>query len=234
MPDLKILKLMLKEEFRLQASFFNHSYFLASSLVIIIFTFIMGASLPMLKHALAKDDMLLVTHWVLLFYGLSVGGFALFGDRILERRFGSISLVLGSGYTLPLRFRRLFLLFYIKDTIYYVFFTILPMILGFVLASVFVPISILSLSFLFVSLTLSFLLGISLSVLLFTILARAGAVFILVIMLAGGLYSGYTGVTIKGIAIHIVKRYLKGGWVIAFHVQEMKCIGSQSICGTRE
>jgi len=202
MLDLKILKLMLKEEFRLQASFFNRSYFLSSSLAIILFTFIMGASLPSLKSAVAINDILLIAHWVLLFYGLSVGGFALFGDRILERRFGSISLLLGIGYTLPLRFRRLFLLFYIKDTIYYVFFTILPMILGLVLSSVFVSISIASLFFLFISLTLSFLLGIGLSVLLFTILARLGTAAtaaILVTMLMGVLYIGYTGATLEGI-----------------------------------
>ena len=39
MPDLTILRLMFKEEFRLQASFFNHSYFLASSLVLVLFQF---------------------------------------------------------------------------------------------------------------------------------------------------------------------------------------------------
>jgi hypothetical protein len=203
MLDLNILKLMLKEEFRLQASFFNRSYFLASSLAIILFTFIMGASLPSFQRAVALNDVLLISHWVLLFYGLSVGGFALFGDRILERRFGSISLLLGSGYTLPLRFRRLFLLFYIKDTVYYVFFTILPIILGLVLASVFVSISISSLFFLFVSLTLSFLLGIGFSVLVFTILARldtAAIAAILVTMLMGVIYIGSAGMTIEGVA----------------------------------
>ncbi|MBU4221550.1 MAG: hypothetical protein KKD46_06860 [Euryarchaeota archaeon] len=75
MLDLNILKLMFKEEFRLQASFFNRSYFLFSSLTIVLFTFIMGATLPMLRHAVAIDDLLLVAHWVLLFYGLGVGGF---------------------------------------------------------------------------------------------------------------------------------------------------------------
>src|SRR3989304_94014 len=148
MLDVKILKLMFKEEFRLQASFFNRSYFLFSSLTIVLFTFIMGATLPMLRRAVTIDDMILVAHWVLLFYGLSVGGFAMFGDRILERRFGSVSLLLGSGYTLPIGFRRVFLLFYIKDTLYYVFFTILPMILGLALSSVFVPISFSSLFYL--------------------------------------------------------------------------------------
>ena len=123
MLDAKILKLMFKEEFRLQASFFNRSYFLTSSFVLILFTFIMGLSLPMLRQAVEIDDMLLVAHWIILFYGLAVGGFALFGERILERRFGSISLLLGSGDTLPIRHRRLFFLFYIKDTMYYILLT---------------------------------------------------------------------------------------------------------------
>lgn len=193
---------MFKEEFRLQASFFNRSYFLFSSLTIVLFTFIMGASLPMLRHAVAIDDMLLVGHWVLLFYGLSVGGFAMFGDRILERRFGSVSLLLASGYTLPIRFRRLFFLFYIKDTLYYIFFTILPMILGLALGFVFVPISVSSLLFLFVSLTMSFLLGISFSVLLFAALARLGAVA-LAIAAAGGLYLWFTRIDIKEVAAQL-------------------------------
>ena len=80
MLDVKILKLMFKEEFRLHASFFNRSFFPFSSLAIILFTFIMGASLPMLRRVVAIDDMLLVAHWILLFYGLGVGGFAMFID----------------------------------------------------------------------------------------------------------------------------------------------------------
>lgn len=193
---------MFKEEFRLQASFFNRSYFLFSSLTIVLFTFIMGATLPMLRRTVAIDDLLLVAHWVLLFYGLSVGGFAMFGDRILERRFGSVSLLLASSYTLPIRFRRLFFLFYIKDTLYYIFFTILPMILGLALASIFLPISFSSLLFLFVSLTLSFLLGISFSVLLFASLARLGTAG-LVIAAAGGLYLWFTGIDIKEVAAQL-------------------------------
>lgn len=202
MLDLNILKLMFKEEFRLQASFFNRSYFLFSSLTIVLFTFIMGATLPMLRRAVAIDDLLLVAHWVLLFYGLGVGGFAMFGDRILERRFGSVSLLLGSGYTLPIRFRRLFFLFYIKDTLYYVFFTILPMILGLALASVFAPISISSLLYLFVSLTMSFLIGISISVLLFAVLARIGAA-VLVIVAAFGSYLWFSGIDVKVVAAQL-------------------------------
>jgi hypothetical protein len=199
MLDMTILKLMLKEEIRLQASFFNRSYFLLSSVVIILFTFILGASLPMLRRAVAIDDMLLVAHWILLFYGFGVGGFALFGERILERRFGSVSLLLGSGYTLPLRFRRLYILFYIKDTLYYVFVTILPMILGLALSSHLASISFSSLFFLFVSLTLSFLLGISSSVLMFAVLARSRAA-VSFMAIAGGIYLGITGVDMKEIA----------------------------------
>ncbi|VVB91659.1 Uncharacterised protein [uncultured archaeon] len=200
MLDLKILKLMFKEEFRLQASFFNRSYFLFSSLTIVLFTFIMGITLPMLRRAVATDDLLLAVHWTLLFYGLGVGGFAMFGDRILERRFGSVSLLMGSGYTLPLRFRRLFFLFCIKDTLYYIFFTILPMILGIALASAFVPISPVALLFLFLSLTLSFLLGISLSVLVFSMLARMHSAVVLVIAAAAALYLGTAGIDVKAIA----------------------------------
>ncbi len=200
MLDLNILKLMFREEFRLQASFFNRSYFLFSSLVIVLFTFIMGASLPMLRRAVAIEDILLVAHWVLVFYGLGVGGFAMFGERVLERRFGSVSLLIGSGYTLPLRFKRLFFLFYIKDALYYIFFTILPMIMGLALASAFVSISLFSLLFLFISLTLSFLIGISISVLMFSVLARLGAAFVLVLAAAGVLYPGTAGIDIRTIA----------------------------------
>jgi len=205
MLDVTILKLMLKEEFRLQASFFNRSYFLASSLVIMLFALIMGLSIPMLKRVVAMDDILLVIHWVILFYGLGVGGFALFADRILERRFGSISLLLGSGYTLPIHFRRLFFIFYIKDALYYIFLTILPIIVGLALASVMVPISLPSLLFLFVSLTLSFMLGISFSVLVFTILMRWRSASILMISIAAvaaylWVQPGHSGIGTKEIA----------------------------------
>lgn len=199
MLDVKILKLMFKEEFRLHASFFSRSSFFTSSLAIILFTFMIGLSLPMLGHVVEVNDMLLVTHWVLLFYGLGVGGFALLGKRIIERRFGSISLLLGSGYTLPVSFKRLFFIFYLKDTLYYVIFTILPMIVGLALASLFVSISTSSLFFLFVSLTLSFLLGISVSVLLFTVIVRRGGT-VVIFMAAGGIYLGSSGIDINRMA----------------------------------
>jgi len=41
--DVKILKLMFKEEFRLHASFFNRSFFPFSSLVIILFILVSPA-----------------------------------------------------------------------------------------------------------------------------------------------------------------------------------------------
>ena len=123
----------------------------------------------------------------------------MFADRILERRFGSVSLLLGSSYTLPISFMRLFFLFYIKDTLYYIFFTILPMIVGLALASLFVPISFSSLLFLFVSLTMSFMLGISFSVLLFAALGRLRAAG-LVIAAVLGLYLGFSGIDVKLVA----------------------------------
>jgi len=76
------------------------------------------------------------------------------------------------------------------------------MILGLALASVFVPISFSSLEFLFVSLTLSFLLGISFSVLLFAALARLGAAA-LVIAAAGGLYLWFTKIDVKEVAAQL-------------------------------
>lgn len=195
MLNAKILWLLFKEEFRLQASFFNRSYFLTSSLVMMLFTFIIGLSYPMLRRAVAVEDILLVAHWIILFYGFGVGGFALFGNRILERRFGSISLILGSGYTLPIRFRRLFMLFYLKDTLYYLIFTILPMMVGLALASIFVSISPSSLVVLSISLTLSFLLGISFSVLLFTIIGRMGGKIVLVLAAVSGISGVYLEAT---------------------------------------
>ena len=202
--NILILKLMFKEEFRLQASFFNRSYFLASSLATVLFTFIMGLSLPLLRLVVGIDDILLMAHWVLLFYGLGVGGFSLFADRVLERRFGSISLLLGSSYTLPIHFKRLFLIFYIKDTLYYIFFTILPMILGLVMASVFVSISYTSLAYLFISFTLSFIMGISFSVLLFTVFMRwRAATILLLTAVSCGAYFMFSGIYVKGIAIKL-------------------------------
>lgn len=199
MLDVRIIGLLFKEEFRLQASFFNRSYFLASSLVLILFTFILGLSLPMLRLALAVEDMLLVAHWIILFYGLGVGGFALLGERILERRFGSISLLLGSGYTLPIRHRRLFMLFYTKDALYYIFFTILPMIIGLAGASFFVQIKLTSLLFLFFSLTLSFLLGISVTVMLLILLVRWGIMALLVVSAIAGIFVVSAGIPVDEI-----------------------------------
>lgn len=217
MLDLKILGLMFKEEYRLQQSFFSQSYFLASTLVLMAFTFIMGVSLPMLRRAIPIDDLLLVAHWIILFYGLAVGGFALMGDRVLERRFGSVSMIWGTAHTLPITFKRLFALFYVKDTLYYIFLTILPMILGLALAALLVPISPWSLLYLFGSLTLSFLLGISASVLLFTIVARVGGQVIagLAIIIAAGLLVSRANVWDVAMGLPPLRFYYSHSWWMA-------------------
>jgi hypothetical protein len=62
-----------------------------------------------------------------------------------------------------------------------------------------VPISFSSLFYLFVSLTLSFFIGISISVLLFAVLARIGAA-VLVIAVAGGSFIWFAGIDIKVVA----------------------------------
>ena len=169
---LRLVRLMMSEELRLNASMIGKVQFLLFPAMILIFSLILALALEQLLVATPMDQMYVILHGLIFAYGLAVGGFALFGERIATRRFGQVSLLLQTPTLLPVRFREIFLAFYVKDIIYYILYTIIPLIAGIALSIPITGFHVSSVLFLLLTLTLSFLLGISLSFSLSSIYVR--------------------------------------------------------------
>jgi hypothetical protein len=175
---LRLVRLMMSEEMRLNAGMIGRVQFMLFPAMILIFSLVLALASKQLLASTSMDQMYLILHALLFAYGLGVGGFALFGDMIANRRFGQVTLLLQTPMLLPLRFRTIFLAFYVKDVIYYMLYTIAPLVAGIALSipvTGFHPGSVL---FLLLTATLSFLLGISLSFSLSSVYVRWRAAFV--------------------------------------------------------
>lgn len=156
-----IIKTMMKEEYRLHAAFIGKSQFFLFPLLIMLFSLIISISSRILLQNISQTQIYIYIHCIIFAYGFGVGLFAIFAESVSERRFKGVSLLLTFSINLPVRFKTIFSAFYIKDVLYYIAFTILPLILGIILSIPFTSFSIISILLLFLGLVLSFLLGIS-------------------------------------------------------------------------
>ena len=147
---------MFKEEFRLQSSYTSRTSVMTFPFMLSVLAFIVAISLPRLETEVPLDQMIFGVHVSILLYGVSVGAFAFLGREMVERRWGHATFLLASAQTLPMTFRRTFFVFYVKELLYYVFVTLLPLTVG-LLASI--PITgfhVLSVMRLFGTLTLTY------------------------------------------------------------------------------
>jgi hypothetical protein len=175
---LHLVRLMITEELRLNAGMIGRVQFMLFPIMILVFSLILALASKQLLSNTPMDQLYVILHALLFAYGLAVGGFALFGERIASRRFGQVSLLLQTPTLLPVRFRTIFLAFYVKDIIYYILYTIAPLVAGIALSIPVTGFHITSVLFLLLTATLSFLLGISLSFSLSSIYVRWRAGFI--------------------------------------------------------
>jgi len=178
---LELIKLMIREEFRLRTAMIGRFQFLFFPLIIAFFCLVLSISSKELLEELSMRQIYRILHGFVAFYGLAIGGFALFGEEMAERRIGQVNLLLETPALLPVDFRELFLVFYIKDVLFYLFFSIGPIILGIGLSMPLTGFRPSSVLFLCLTLTLSFLLGISFSFFLSSVYVRWRRVFMVMV-----------------------------------------------------
>jgi hypothetical protein len=177
---------MLKEEWRMHSTLFGNVSFALFPILIFASSCMSSILLPLIKATLPVGSVLSITLVLFVVLGMMVGGFGLLGKEVMNRRFGHASLLSYSARTLPFTERFIFLNFVIKDIVYYFFLWILPFGAGFMVASPIIGISFYSSLLLLLSITLSFLTGLSGIFLLSVIYTRSklGLVIVIVIGIA--------------------------------------------------
>ena len=178
-----ILKIMIKEEWRLHTSLFGNRMFAFFPIMIGVAAFVSTLFLPYVQMTMTTKQMLQSAHYLFIFFGVTIGSFGLAGKEIMNRRFGQASLVAYSSRSLPVSERTIFLNFLIKDIIYYVFLWILPITFGLILATLFISINTTSMLIVCVTLILSFLIGLSVVFFLSTIYAHSSKLLIALLIL---------------------------------------------------
>jgi len=178
----EILKIMIKEEWRLHTSLFGKFMFAFFPILILIGAFIISLFLPFIQTIMSTKQLLQSAHYLFIFFGVSIGSFGLMGREVLNRRFGQASLIAYSSRSLPISERKIFLNFLIKDIFYYVFLWILPIILGLTISTIFIQVNTISMLLASGTLILSFLIGLSIVFFLSTLYAHSSKILLIVLL----------------------------------------------------
>jgi len=121
---------MLLEEIRLNTSFASGKGFYSFPVLVVL----AGLLAVLFSDEMIKDmgyaAFLESCHISILFYGVFTGFLAFFGNDFLERIFGYLGLIIGLPSTQPVSQRRMTLLYFIKEIIFYSIFTLLPALIG--------------------------------------------------------------------------------------------------------
>ncbi|MAW93513.1 MAG: hypothetical protein CMA32_03360 [Euryarchaeota archaeon] len=158
-----ILFRMLQEEVRLNTSFASGKGFFSFPILVLISGFLAIIFSEVMIEDMGYREYLQILHISAIFYGLFAGSLAFFGNEFLERIFGYFGLILGLSTTQPITQRKITLLYFCKEIIFYTLFTMAPALLGAIIGSYYAGISLTNLIIFSFTLYISFCTGISFS-----------------------------------------------------------------------
>lgn len=209
-----LLRAMFKEEFRLQSSYSSRISTMTFPALLAAMAFILAVALPLLQDEMSTDQLLFAVHSALLLYGLAVGAFSFLGREMMERRWGHASFLLSAPQTLPISFKYTFLVFFLKDLLYYIFMTLLPLTVGLLASIPFTGFHVTSVLLLFFTMSATFLYAISFSFLMSSVYMRSRTAFtamvigVIAIVVASGMLQLFEiGLIVPSIAFQ-----LTGNW----------------------
>ena len=135
LPDIHVFVSMMKEEWRLHQSFIGRM----GSGLFPLFIFTLTAFLAVFSRYILGNMTLergmLVIHAASIVYGVFVGGLGNMGEQVMTRRLGQVSMLLQLPQLYPVSFKRVMAIFYVKDALFYVLYTFLPLTAGLMASS---------------------------------------------------------------------------------------------------
>ena len=168
-----LLRLMMKEEFRVHASYSGRTMFLSFPVIVGLFSLAIAVSSERLLEYTPLGDAILLLHLGVFLYGLSVGAFGFLGRQYLERKNGTRNYIVTMPAILPMRLRRTFLGMYLRDALFYVALLLAPATAGLTLSIPITGFHVVSIAILFAACLLDFLIGMSLSFFVSTLYMRS-------------------------------------------------------------
>ena len=184
-----LLRLMLKEEFRVHASYSGQTMFVSFPFIITMFSLSIAVTSGRLFAYTPLADAILLLHVSVFLYGLSVGAFGFLGRQYLERTTGTRNYLVAMPGILPMRFRRTFLGMFLRDAIFYMVLLLVPATVGLALSIPVTHFRLTSIGVLFGAALLSFLLGMSLSFFVSTVYMRSRGGFVIAVAGVSALFA---------------------------------------------
>ena len=192
-----LLRLMLREEFRVHASYSGRGMFLTFPAIVTVFALGLALTSDRLFAYTPLSQAILLFHLGVFLYGLSVGAFGFLGRQYLERRNGTRNYLVTMPSLLPMRLRTTFLGMYVRDAIFYVALLLAPATFGLALSVPVTHFHLTSVGVLFAAGLLSFLVGMSLSFFVSTVYMRSRTGFV-------GCVAGVAAVFALAGVVHLV------------------------------
>ncbi|MCW4051320.1 MAG: hypothetical protein NWE89_16470 [Candidatus Bathyarchaeota archaeon] len=184
-----LFKRMLQEELRLHQSLVGGIGSAMFPFIIFIFTAFCAVITPFILGNIEVGTVLLMLHVASLFYGIFVGGFGMIGEHVMTRRLGQVNMLLQLPLLYPLSFRRVMGIFYVKDALFYLIYSYVPLVLGIGVATPFANVSAGGVLMLGVTMFITFMMGMGLSFLLSALSVRSKAKSLLLALCFMGLGS---------------------------------------------
>ena len=174
LPDFRIFVSMMKEEWRLHQSFIGRMGSGLFPLFIFTLTAFLAVFSRYILGNMSLERGMLVIHAASLIYGMFVGGLGNIGEQVMTRRLGQISMLLQLPQVYPVSFRRVMAIFYVKDAVFYMLYTFIPLTAGIIAASPLIGVSAVEMLLLGVTLIIAFFMGMGTSFLVTAVYSRSG------------------------------------------------------------
>ena len=218
-----LLRLMLKEEFRMHTSYTSRHMFLAFPVFVVVLSFATAATSPNYLAATPLPQILFALHASVFLYGVSVGAFGFLGRQYQERATGYRNYLVTQPSLLPMSFRRTFLGMYVRDAIFYLLLILVPMTAGLLLSIPFSGFRATSVLLLFLAALITFLGGMSLSFFMSTLYVRSVPAFAAVAAIVAGLFVAY------GAARLLPVNALVPGLLVQFSIPPLAPLGLSAL-----
>ncbi len=150
---------------RAGSGFFPAFIFLLSSAMAVVTATVLGN--------IDRSTILLMLHVASVFYGIFVGSFGHIGEQVLNRRLGQLNMLLQLPQLLPLTFGRIMAMFFLKDALFYLLYSYVPLVAGIAIASPLAGVSLGSVALIGITMFLTFMMGMGLSFLLSAMSVRS-------------------------------------------------------------
>ena len=154
---------MIKEEWRLHQSLVGSLGSGLFPLMIFMLTATGAFITPYIMGNIQLVTILLMLHVASVIYGVFVGGFGRIGEHVMTRRLGQVNMLLQLPQLYPVSFKSVMGVFYLKDSLYYLVYSFIPLILGVGIAAPYAGVSYHGVLVLGVTMFLAFMMGMGLS-----------------------------------------------------------------------